>query len=73
MALFDTVDLTEIAITSSSNVVALADKNAPAGFAAVEITRADGEKCDRCWRVLPEVAAHPRHICNRCAHAIEPA
>jgi isoleucyl-tRNA synthetase len=70
LALFDTVDLTEIAITSAANVVALADANAPAGFAAVEITRAEGEKCDRCWRVLPEVAANTPHVCNRCAHAI---
>jgi isoleucyl-tRNA synthetase len=70
LALFDTVDLTEIAITSAANVVALPDANAPAGFAAVEITRAEGEKCDRCWRVLPEVAANTPHVCNRCAHAI---
>jgi isoleucyl-tRNA synthetase len=70
LALFDTVDLTEIAITSAATVVALADANAPAGFAAVEITRAEGEKCDRCWRVLPEVAANTPHVCNRCAHAI---
>jgi len=75
MALFDTVDLTEVAITSAANVVPLASvegngADAPPGFAAVEILRAEGEKCARCWRVLPEVAGSPRHICNRCSHAI---
>jgi hypothetical protein len=36
----------------------------------VEIIRADGEKCDRCWKVLPEVVQSPRHICVRCSHAV---
>ena len=71
LAMFDTVDLPEIAITSTATVVALAQKDAPPGYAMVEITRAEGEKCDRCWRVLPEVAPSPRHICNRCTQAIE--
>jgi isoleucyl-tRNA synthetase len=34
---------------------------------------ADGEKCVRCWKVLPEVgsvAAHPA-LCLRCADAVE--
>jgi isoleucyl-tRNA synthetase len=70
LALFDTVDLTEIAITSAANVVTLAQSDAPPGFAAVEIVRAEGEKCDRCWRVLPEVVANTQHICNRCTHAV---
>jgi isoleucyl-tRNA synthetase len=34
---------------------------------------ASGEKCQRCWKVLPEVgssAAHPA-LCRRCADAVE--
>jgi len=34
---------------------------------------ADGSKCERCWRVLPEVgtnAAHPT-LCIRCCEAVE--
>jgi isoleucyl-tRNA synthetase len=34
---------------------------------------APGEKCARCWKVLPEVgavAAHPA-LCRRCADAVE--
>ena len=35
---------------------------------ALQVTRAPGEKCARCWRVLPEVAASARHpgLCLRC-------
>jgi isoleucyl-tRNA synthetase len=38
----------------------------------VVIGLAEGEKCQRCWRVLPEVgsvAAHPE-LCHRCADAV---
>jgi isoleucyl-tRNA synthetase len=40
---------------------------------AVAARAADGAKCVRCWRVLPEVgrnAAHPA-LCVRCADAVE--
>jgi isoleucyl-tRNA synthetase len=40
---------------------------------AVEFVRADGDKCARCWRVLPEVGtvlAHPA-LCLRCTDAVE--
>ncbi len=42
---------------------------------AVTVTRAEGEKCARCWRILPEVgqqAAHPT-LCLRCTDAVEAA
>ena len=31
---------------------------------------ATGEKCQRCWQVLPEVAASPEHLCRRCTAAV---
>ncbi len=36
-------------------------------------TVADGEKCARCWRVLPEVGRDPAHpaLCLRCTDAVE--
>jgi isoleucyl-tRNA synthetase len=40
---------------------------------AVTVGRADGEKCERCWKVLPEVgslAGHPS-LCVRCADAVD--
>ncbi|MCZ8122128.1 MAG: isoleucine--tRNA ligase [Magnetospirillum sp.] len=39
---------------------------------AVRVEPAQGHKCERCWKVLPEVgsvAAHPK-LCVRCADAI---
>ena len=36
------------------------------------IERALGEKCQRCWRVLPEVGVTDGHaeLCRRCADAV---
>ena len=72
LALFDTVDLAELAITSTARVETLTsvDPDRVPGYAAVEVTKAEGEKCGRCWRVLAEVAANPVHICDRCAGAV---
>jgi isoleucyl-tRNA synthetase len=71
------LDLAEIAITSGA---AAATEPAPAGAfkledvpgAAVAFAKAPGEKCVRCWRILPEVGkstAH-RHLCLRCEAAV---
>jgi isoleucyl-tRNA synthetase len=43
------------------------------GEAAASVAIAPGSKCDRCWRVLPEVgqsAAHPA-LCRRCEAVVE--
>ena len=74
----DGVDLAEIAITSS---IAVSDGAAPDGAftiddvagVAVVIATATGDKCERCWRVLPEVgddATYP-DVCARCADAVD--
>ena len=38
----------------------------------VVVGLANGEKCERCWRVLPDVGSHADHpdICGRCADAV---
>jgi isoleucyl-tRNA synthetase len=57
----------EICITSG---FALERAQAPAARFAL----APGRKCDRCWKVLPEVGrskAHPT-LCRRCEAAIAP-
>ncbi|MFU8863192.1 MAG: isoleucine--tRNA ligase [Rhodobacterales bacterium] len=40
---------------------------------AVTFRMADGEKCERCWKILPDVgtADHPG-ICTRCSEALNP-
>jgi isoleucyl-tRNA synthetase len=72
------VDLAEIAITSGAE--AFAGSPPDGAFVLPEVPavgvvakRAEGEKCQRCWRVLPEVgaAAAAPDLCRRCADAIE--
>jgi isoleucyl-tRNA synthetase len=40
---------------------------------AVAVTRADGTKCERCWRVVPDVSREPdsKGLCSRCIDALE--
>ena len=75
LAAFDGLDAAEVFRTSNAELVA---GDAPAGAfrlaevhgVAVEPVRADGCKCARCWRVLPEVSA-PKMLCLRCEEAVE--
>ena len=76
LALFQGLDLAEIAITSAATVAVpdAADAAAPPGFAGVTVVHASGDKCARCWRVLEEVARRPdTHLCDRCTDAVRPA
>ncbi len=38
----------------------------------VTVVRADGVKCQRCWRYVPEVSTEPAFegICSRCVDAL---
>jgi len=51
-------ELADICITSQIDI--------QKGEEEFSIVKAKGEKCVRCWKVLPEVAEHPDHICQRC-------
>ncbi|HJS46341.1 MAG TPA: isoleucine--tRNA ligase [Rhizomicrobium sp.] len=79
-ALFESIDLAEIAITSLASVESAASLD---GFFAIaeikgagaKFAKAGGAKCARCWRVLEETRADT-HLCNRCTGAVaalEPA
>ena len=39
----------------------------------VRVSPAPGERCERCWRVLPEVGQAPGHadLCRRCAEVVD--
>jgi isoleucyl-tRNA synthetase len=75
LALARGVDMAELAITSGIELTAAA---APAGAftlpdvqgVAVVPAPARGERCPRCWQVLPEVAASARGLCLRCDAAV---
>jgi isoleucyl-tRNA synthetase len=45
------------------------DASGPDGL-GVSVTRAEGEKCDRCWRVLPELSTTVAGLCDRCVSAL---
>jgi isoleucyl-tRNA synthetase len=72
------VPFEEIVITSGVEIEAVAT-GAASDFALpdvpgvkVRFEAARGGKCERCWRVLQEVTAHPdTHLCNRCTDAVE--
>jgi isoleucyl-tRNA synthetase len=40
---------------------------------AVVVAPASGTRCERCWRVLPEVGHVPGHddLCGRCADVLD--
>jgi isoleucyl-tRNA synthetase len=71
------VDLAEISITSS---ISVSEGPAPDGAftlddvadVGVVVSSAEGAKCERCWRVLPEVGSDSRYpdVCVRCADAV---
>jgi len=77
-AVLDGVDLADVAITSD---VTLIEAAPPAGaftlpdVAGVGVVpkKAEGEKCARCWRVLPDVGSIPDvpGVCGRCAEAVQ--
>lgn len=76
MALLETITFEEVCITSC---VWLSTKPVPDGaFAlaevpgvAVEFEPAKGQKCERCWKVLPDVGTHKHPgTCQRCNDAL---
>jgi isoleucyl-tRNA synthetase len=68
------VDLAELCITSAGTV---RPEPPPEGAftipdvpdVGVRVSAAPGKRCERCWRVLPEVGRVPSHtdLCHRCA------
>jgi isoleucyl-tRNA synthetase len=77
LALMRGINLAEIAITSGASV---SPGPVPEGAfrlpdvagAGVAPQLAEGEKCARCWMVLPDVGQTPEipGVCNRCAEAV---
>jgi isoleucyl-tRNA synthetase len=47
-------------------------QHAGEGWTAV-VTKADGQKCERCWHWEADVGSHPDHptLCSRCVEAVE--
>ena len=71
-----TVPFDDICITSAISVTndpapAEAFRLPEAEGIGVVFERADGVKCQRCWKILPDVGAHAHSdVCNRCNSAL---
>jgi isoleucyl-tRNA synthetase len=65
-SLFDGIDLAEICITSQAflkqgDAPSDAFKLADVANVAVVFEKAEGNKCQRCWKILPEVGSDPEY------------
>ena len=75
-SLLDADGWAEICITSGLTLAEVAPAGAftVAGIEGVAVVpaRAAGGKCERCWKVLPEVGRHADHpdLCDRCHDAV---
>lgn len=76
LALFKSVNLAEIAITSGAEIKRVDDLEGlyrveDVKGAGAEFVKASGKKCARCWMVLDEVLAHPQtDLCDRCTQVV---
>ena len=69
------LDLAEIAITSAARLVAgegpaEAFRLPDVAGVAVVPGLAEGSRCERCWKVLPEVGRRVQPLCRRCEDAV---
>ncbi len=76
-ALLDGVDLAELCITSAGALIVAPPPDGAFTLAelpgvGVVVRDAPGDKCERCWRVLPEVGSVMTHadLCHRCAEIV---
>ncbi len=72
----ESVSFDDVCITSA---IAVSGEPAPADAftlpdvegVAVVFARAEGEKCQRCWKILPDVGTHTHPgVCSRCDEAL---
>jgi isoleucyl-tRNA synthetase len=71
-------ELRFVLITSEAEVKALSEKTDTAVSLSdsevfVDVLKADGEKCARCWHFKEDVGSDPKHpeLCNRCIDNVD--
>jgi isoleucyl-tRNA synthetase len=70
-------DFADLCITSDLHLTAKAPPDGAFTLAdvpgiAVVFAMAEGEKCQRCWKILPDVGTHAHaHTCARCDAALD--
>jgi isoleucyl-tRNA synthetase len=62
--------LDDLGVWADVCITSVAEQGLNVGAAIIE----DGAKCERCWKVLPEVGSNAKHptLCRRCCEAVEP-
>ncbi|GAA3868608.1 isoleucine--tRNA ligase [Celeribacter arenosi] len=76
-AALDTVPFDDLCITSDITVTgdpapAEAFRLPESAGIGVVFEKADGEKCQRCWKILPDVGTHSHEgVCGRCEEALD--
>ena len=74
--ILETVSFEDLCITSG---ISVSTDAAPEGAFVVEdvadvavvFAKADGDKCQRCWKILPDVGQHAHAgVCGRCSEAL---
>jgi isoleucyl-tRNA synthetase len=69
--IFAHVDMAEVCIVSKATpIFSRADDLKNITSSVITSTKDQGDKCERCWKVLPEVSANGG-ICNRCADVVK--
>jgi isoleucyl-tRNA synthetase len=77
IAILKDVPMDDVCITSSITLSAGAVPDgaytvADVAGVGVKVELASGEKCQRCWKVLPEVGKHKHPgVCLRCSDAVD--
>ncbi len=69
---FKNLDMAEVCIVSNLEVSDISLKGNPLTGISGE-KKAPGAKCERCWKVLPEVSEATGHLCNRCEDTVSTA
>jgi isoleucyl-tRNA synthetase len=68
------INVSQLKIEPLFPVLSIEDKNPPAGAfgAKSEISKADGQKCERCWHWETDIGQNTEHptICGRCVEAV---
>lgn len=63
------VDFVEFCIVSQMKVLKESNPEGPVGALSCTVTKAEDAKCERCWKVLPEVGQQEASsdLCHRCS------
>ena len=69
------INVSQLKIEPLHPVLSIEDKNPPSGVfgAKTVISKADGQKCERCWHWETDIGQNAEHptICGRCVEAVQ--